>query len=178
VIDRKCGGYPHSYIDFLAEFWGREDMIILEDDKVPTMLDLARLADCPAWSCVFPYRFNTYLFTTMRKWQRDTPCGIGFVKFSKAAQLAHPVSEWLKTPDALRVPEDRIIVPPLVAKFGPRHVHPEAVKHNHGRGVFVYGDGILPRLLALEDKAHGLIGMYTHSEWYRYLEKTAPSYLL
>ena len=58
IIHRKMGvenGYPRTaYADFIREVWGTDDLIILEDDKVPTMAQFDELVTCPRDDCCFP----------------------------------------------------------------------------------------------------------------------------
>jgi len=114
----------------LSRHWGRDDIIILEDDKVPTVADLEELAACPKGFCIFPYPSRDWVKTTVKDWQKHTPYGLGFAKFSLEVQKEFPSDgwDWSFRPTQC----DRIIEKDIIAKRGPMHLHPTMIKHNHG----------------------------------------------
>ena len=135
VIDRNVTG-KWGYVDFVKEYWGTDDIIILEDDKVPTMRDLRELIDCPEPFCCFPHSVNFQFITTMRQWRKFHPYTTGFVKFSKEAQLRLPPDKWapfIFSYKEERPSVDKAIEEPLTEIYGPMHLHERMVKHNHGR---------------------------------------------
>lgn len=115
-------------------------MIILEQDKVPTLQDLEEIIACPQPACHFPYAVNFYEVTKMSLWKSQDPWGLGFVKFSRARQRAFPSSMWwvwLYGKNTYRS-LDVAIEKSMAAKFGPMHLHERFVKHNHGTGTTEY----------------------------------------
>lgn len=128
VIDREV--HRQTYPDQLGEYWGEDDLIILEDDKVPTMEDFLELAACPHPACIFPYPSTSWVETTVDDWNKHRPYGLGFVKFSLEVQIEVPLSAWHR---GFRNTQcDRIIEVPVIAKFGPMHIHQRLIKHVHG----------------------------------------------
>ena len=73
----------------------------------------------------------------MDYWREIRPNTLGFVKFSKASQLALPPEQWGKDIDKPAIypfaPVDKMIEEPLTAKLGPMHLHETPIKHNHRR---------------------------------------------
>lgn len=139
IIDRLMGvenGFARSaYIDFLKEFWGTDDIIIIEDDKVPTVADLHELITCPRDACCFPYASLGVAKFDMGYWREYHPNTLGFVKFSLKAQEAAPVIDWNYSVDRRSlypfVPVDLIIESVMTARLGPLHLHEREIKHNH-----------------------------------------------
>ena len=135
VVNRNINR-PMDYTDMMKEFWGREDLIVLEDDKVPTLADLKELVGCPHAYCCFPYPISFYFYTPMSLWEDDFPMTLGFVKFSLLAQKNLPVHEW-PAPEKGRWPGwglDARIERPMIERFGPMHLHKKWIRHNHNRG--------------------------------------------
>jgi hypothetical protein len=132
VEDRNVTG-KWLYVDFVKEFWGKDDIIILEDDKVPTLDDFGEIGSCPRLFCCFPYPINFQLRTTLRQWQRNFPWTTGFVKFSKEIQQKLPIENWgpFFYSKESRPSIDRAIEEPMIEKFGPMHLHSRFIKHNH-----------------------------------------------
>lgn len=122
-----------AYIGFLREEWGYEDVIVLEDDKLPTMAQVLELAACRGAWCVFPYGP-----LTLADWLERFPFSLGLVKFSKEAQLKVPVKAWRidrhSSGDRIRIVEDRAIEVPMLERMGRPHVHPTYIVHNHRLG--------------------------------------------
>ncbi len=129
---------PMDYADLLKEFWGKDDLIVWEDDKVPTMADLKELVECRHAYCCFPHPVSFYFYTPMSLWGRNFPYTLGFVKFSKLVQENVPVSDWLPPDPAHPSPGwglDRRIEEPMIKRFGPMHLHPRMIRHNHNRSI-------------------------------------------
>lgn len=128
VVDVKVqrDRYPRQ----VAEFWGRDEMVYLEDDKLPTMRDLTDILTCPHKFCMFPYPSSLKFRTTMKDWTGEFPFGLGFCKFTLEVQKEVPVSSWPF--DRFQPTQcDRIIETPLIERLGPMPLHPRMVKHNH-----------------------------------------------
>lgn len=139
IVDRQMGvenGFPRTaYLSFLGEFWGTDDIIIIEDDKVPTMQDLKEIIACPRSVCCFPYASLGLAECDMDYWREFHPNTLGFVKFSRLAQIKVPVIEWDYSADRGRsypfAPVDLMIEGPMRAKLGEMHLHERPIKHNH-----------------------------------------------
>ena len=141
IVNRKMGvenGHPRTaYVDFIRDYWdGTDDLIILEDDKVPTLKDFVDLMHCPEKFCCFPYPMLSLVVCDMDYWRDIRPFTLGFVKFSKEVQQALPAEQWLPDiPDKPSLypfaPVDMMIEKPLTAKLGDYHLHETPIKHNH-----------------------------------------------
>ena len=119
--------YPRQ----VAEYWGRDDIVYLEDDKLPTAEDLDDILRCPHKFCMFPYPSSLGGFDTVEKWTAGAfPFGLGFCKFTLEAQEACPPSTW-PFDKFLPTQCDKIIETPLIEKFGPMPLHPRMIAHNH-----------------------------------------------
>jgi hypothetical protein len=116
----------------LAKRWGIEDLVIIEQDKVPTRLDLEEIIACPRLACIFPYAVRFYPVTRLSVWRQSFPYGLGFVKFRKEAQEAVPSSKWRDTGTFRAL--DRRIEKPMIERLGPMHLHERFILHNHGTG--------------------------------------------
>ena len=132
IIDRNINR-PMDYPDLLREFWGKDDLVILEDDKVPRLADLKELAECNFSYCAFPYRPSFHFRASMKLWTEHFPYSLGFVRFSKEAQVKVPVETWYKEGEHWGV--DKMIEEPLISHYGPFHIHRRLIKHNHNRGL-------------------------------------------
>lgn len=118
-----------TYPDTMGLYWGKEDIIIIEDDKVPTYTDFYELLKCMRLFCIFPYPPSMSWGYGLEMWKRKFPYGMGFVKFSLEAQKAVPFSAWDRT---FRNDQfDRIIEVPMIKKLGPMHLHERMIRHNH-----------------------------------------------
>jgi hypothetical protein len=134
VIDAECVGI-YGYNTFLSTFWGQEDLIIVEQDIVPTLLDLDEIIACPEPYCVFPYAAHWKPVTTLIEWRRGTVKGLGFVKIEKEAQALAPVKEWEFRTSWRHL--DEKIFNAFRRRGWSYHIHERAVKHNHGHGKLV-----------------------------------------
>lgn len=132
VESRNVDG-PMDYPDLLKEFWGRDELVILEDDKVPTLADFKELIECKHAYCCFPYPVSMLVFTTMSLWRYRFPYSLGFVKFSKVVQQNVPASEWYR--EGLHWGLDGMIERPMIQQYGPFHLHETWIKHNHPHGL-------------------------------------------
>jgi hypothetical protein len=47
-----------DYWALLLRYWGKEDIITIEQDVVATPLQVLQLAQCPRFACAFPYRLR------------------------------------------------------------------------------------------------------------------------
>jgi hypothetical protein len=121
---------PMAYPDLLREFWDQDDLVILEDDKVPAARDLTEIISCAKPACCFPYPVSFYFYTPMSLWTDHFPYSLGFVRFSKEVQHAVPSSVWYV--EGKHWGLDAMVEKPIIAKFGPIHLHPRFIKHNHG----------------------------------------------
>lgn len=131
VIDENVDA-PMAYVDFMKAYWGIDDLIVLEDDKVPTLQDLEEMVACPRPACVFPYPVSFWRQTDMSLWTHNFPYGMGFAKFSKAIQDATPPCDWkVEDPKKPGWGIDGQIQKAVIQKSGPIHVHPRWIKHNH-----------------------------------------------
>lgn len=128
MIDRLIDGRM-DYNDFVREYWARDDLIILEDDKVPGDGDIIELENCKEPACIFPYPVSFYNHTDMEDWTERFPYGLGFVKFTKAAQEAVPARLWYI--EGKNWGLDQMIEIPMMKIFGPMHLHKRFIKHNH-----------------------------------------------
>ena len=79
-----------DYSNFVATYWGDEDIIIIEGDMVPTLEDVLEIARCPETHCAYPYAISFFKITTMRDWTQRWPNSLGCVKFTKEVQLGTP----------------------------------------------------------------------------------------
>lgn len=139
IIDWPMGvenRYPRdAYVEFIKMFWGTDDLIILEDDKLPTLEDFAELVFCKERFCAFPYPMLNQTETDMDYWREYTPFTLGFVKFSKELQLEYPASRWRPDVPNPKVypfaPADMMIE----ANLGAYHLHDRPIKHNHRRAM-------------------------------------------
>lgn len=135
VISKLVTG-PDGYLDFVASEWGTEDLVVLEDDKVPTAWDLVGLMACTAPWCLFPYKPRGGV-ENLAEWLENRTFALGLARFSLEAQLAVPTSAWLthlrhKEPGREgQVMLDRAIEVPMRERVGPAHVHPRFITHNH-----------------------------------------------
>jgi hypothetical protein len=135
VIDRLCDG-ESDYPKFLMEYWGVTNMVVIEQDKVPTLLDLQEIADCQRTHCCFPYACRGLAVTSMSSWRIHFPYSLGFVKFSLRAQTWTPPSEWRQRHTWKSL--DRAIEGPMIARLGEFHLHERFIGHNHGAGRVIY----------------------------------------
>jgi hypothetical protein len=139
VIDIEVGRM--SYPGIVAQYWGKEDMIVLEDDKSTTIEVIREIASCAHTHCLFPYPTRLWWKTTLDDWLGPNfPYGFGLVKFKKEVQQAVPPSDW----DHSR-PNDNIdlmIEMPIIERFGDIYVHPTMIKHHHSRMKWAFLDGL------------------------------------
>lgn len=138
TLGQAPDAYDNMYYEYIKQLWGLDDMIILEDDKVPTLDNLGELIHCKANFCVFPYRFSwpkfiTHPITRMTDWKWNYPFGLGFCKFSLQVQKEITPDHWGYSKKEL----DRSISIPVIGRFGLPHIHEEWVKHNHGYGITI-----------------------------------------
>lgn len=132
IVSRNIDA-PAAYFDLMKEFWGRDDLIVWEDDKVPTMADLKELVECRHAYCCFPHPVSFYFYTPMSLWTDRFPYSLGFVKFSRLVQEKIPSSTWYKEGKHFGV--DRMIEEPMIGQYGPFHIHKRFIKHNHNRDL-------------------------------------------
>ena len=123
VISRKIDD-PMGYPDFLRDHWEKGDaLIVLEDDKLPTLEDFYELRDCQEDFCAFPYPFSFRLRTKLEDWT-PFPYSLGFVKFSAKAQAERPVRTWYR--EGKHWGLDKMIEEGMKV-----HLHPRMIAHNH-----------------------------------------------
>lgn len=129
ITHLKCNDNHITFTKWMIENWGKDDLIVVEADKVPTLDNLRELISCKAKFCCFPYQFSYIPWITTRLyWDIHFPYTLGFVKFTKEVQLSIPTDNWGYDKYSL----DRAIEIPMIAKFGMMHIHREWIKHNHG----------------------------------------------
>lgn len=126
-----------DYPNLMKSWWGRDDLIVVEQDKVPTMADFDEIVSCPKSHCIFPHHISFYPWTTRRMWTKAFPYGLGFVKFNLQIQRDIPVSEWIPIDFSAGAVGslDRSIEEPMTRRFGPMHLHGRFIKHNHGTSL-------------------------------------------
>lgn len=104
---------PDDYWSFLLRHWGKEDIIIIEQDVVPSVGKIARIRDCHYKVCTYPHilaagqwsvfdiepqtgRFDTFnlaYFWTMYPRFADGS-SLGFIKISLDTQKRIPLWEY------------------------------------------------------------------------------------
>lgn len=132
IVNRCCDG-DVDYPNLLLEYWGKDDIVVIEQDKVPTEQDLEEIINCPEWACIFPYTVWWFAITQREMWEKHFPYGLGFVKFKREIQQVFPSEMWEQRNTYVAL--DRAIERPMIKKFGPMHLHQRWVKHNHGDGI-------------------------------------------
>jgi len=139
-----------DYWAFLLRNWGKEDLIIIEQDVVATPLQVIELAQCSRFVCAYPYRlragqlsvwnmddelrhgnFREYLPSYYEAVAPEFASGtsLGFTKISYLAQLLIPL--WEYPVDKYKWWYlDSFISWYLHKKLQSVHVHRPEVKHN------------------------------------------------
>lgn len=128
---------PTSYHELIKQYWSKDDLIVIEDDKVPTIIDLEELINCPKLFCVFPYPISSYNKTTMDDWTINFPYGLGFVKIAKYIQdnitpdFSYKVYQ-KPYRQGTYMTLDRQIEQPIIQQLNIQpHIHNHFIKHNH-----------------------------------------------
>ena len=113
---------PFAYGRLLADYWrgAADDLLIVEQDILPTAADISLMAVCPNLYCGAPY-----------EWTTDVGVALGFTRFRREFMLQYPTAMeqtiarglgWKQ----LDVTFQRAI---LVRQYGEQpHVHPQ-VRH-------------------------------------------------
>lgn len=113
-----------DYDDALAKFWGKDAVILVEQDIVPSLKQITELVACPAPWCVFEYCVR-YMDDKNLSYKVQT--GLGLTKFSLTVQTLSPSSIWHGKGDYFNL-DCRVVNPLIQASLCP-HIHGE-VKHN------------------------------------------------
>jgi hypothetical protein len=113
----------YSYADALMSVWEYPgDVLVLEQDIVPTWDHVDELLHCTRPYCAWDFRLAHGIL-----WS-EVPGGHGFglAKFSEEARhsiIARPKVQRLSWPDT---------VPALHERLAPVHVHQPCIEHHHG----------------------------------------------
>jgi hypothetical protein len=115
-----------DYDDSLLRFWGTDDLIIVEQDIVPSIEQVQTLADCPESWCGFWY-WMRYAADKCPPYQVLN--AFGLAKLSLETQKLAPSESWYKRDDWAYYNLDSRVASVLIQKGLVFHVHGE-VKHN------------------------------------------------
>jgi hypothetical protein len=127
VVDRALEG-SDGYDNFLLEYWGRDDLIIVEQDVVPTLEQVNSLVECSEPWCAYKYQFHYIILPNKPKLQPYyIATGFGFTKIALKIQALIPSSLWYRKGD-WRDLDSRVVDQIIRAGFT-QHFHGE-VKHN------------------------------------------------
>jgi hypothetical protein len=127
VVDKALEG-PEGYDDFLLEYWGKDDLIIVEQDIVPSLAQVESMIHCSEPWCAYRYQFHYIELPNKPKLQPYyLATGFGFTKIALNVQTVIPSSSWYKKGD-WRDLDSRVVDRIIKAGFS-QHLHGE-VKHN------------------------------------------------
>jgi hypothetical protein len=115
-----------DYDDALLHLWGVDDLIIVEQDNVPSLELIRELTQCPNPWCSCWY-WTRYMDDKLAAFKGEN--GFGFTKLSLEAQRLAPAASWYKRDDWAYYNLDSRVTSVLVQKGLAVHVHGE-VKHN------------------------------------------------
>lgn len=123
VVDKECSK-KMDYDEFLRLFWGKDTIITVEQDIVPSVEMIYSLAECKELWCTYEY-FVRYM-------DDKNPAyavfyGLGLTKFSKEAQQIASVEKWFGKGEYYNL--DCRISDLLVQNKMSPHIHGQ-VKHN------------------------------------------------
>jgi hypothetical protein len=119
-----------DYDKFLKDYWGTDDIIVIEQDIVPTVNNIVSLAECKEDWCVCRYIKDLPTIKLFAP-NYEHKHYLGCTKFSKSLQERFPPSVWkvMKEKSSWKNLDVRIRDTLLAAGLD-SHVHGE-VKHNH-----------------------------------------------
>jgi hypothetical protein len=123
VIDRPLSG-PSGYDDVLLEYWGKINLVIVEQDVVPRIEQVSELIQCPGIWCCCKYQIR-YLDDKNPPYWILT--GFGLTKLDLRIQQVAAPSSWHRKGD-WRTLDSRVTGEFIKAGFA-QHLH-GSVKHN------------------------------------------------
>jgi len=154
VKDVRCDG-PQDYDKALKRVWGNHNLVICEQDIVPTLEMIQRLASCNEYVCAQAYRLPlaeyAYPIAHRDYDESGTPCyigsskgwadiiGLGLAHFDLMFQILNPdildnlpPGDWQNLDIRLsKLISEKVTVNKWSRGLGPFHIHYPEVKHNH-----------------------------------------------
>ena len=134
----------YGYDNFLAEYWGKSDILVIEQDIVPTISQVDEIINCKEEWCAFKYRTNLITFVLFNIWFTSA---LGFTKISRRLQQKYPSSLWVQTPkgnEGWRNIDQRVFHHMCNVDGLHAHIH-GIVEHNHPIDYDVHDDGTIVR---------------------------------
>jgi hypothetical protein len=125
VVDVSVSGVT-DYDSAVREFWGRDDLIIIEQDIVPSCSQIRALENCVCDWCAYRYRIRYMDNHDPAYWVTH---GLGFTKFNLELQKNYPAELWFHRGNwSWRNLDSRITGLMVQSGLAP-HIHGD-VKHN------------------------------------------------
>jgi hypothetical protein len=123
VVDAFCVD-DYDYDKALKGVWGKGDLIVLEQDVVPTLEMIQNLLGCDKPWCIFEYEIR-YMDDKNPPFTPQT--GLGLTKFSSEAQQVSALEKWFGRGSWFNL-DGRVTGALVQAGYRP-HVHGK-VRHN------------------------------------------------
>lgn len=144
-IDVPCERGTNEYYSMLRDYWGFDDLLLLEMDIVPTYKQLTDIENCPFGCCTFNYTIPTgkdgryiHICRNTHSGYRELPdssgycdtSGMGFTRLSLKMQSEIPILDVLARCSNKVINFDTVLGEFTFNHGYSFHIH-GTVKHNH-----------------------------------------------